>query len=156
MDNNLSSIETPLALDNDLHFLIAKVRTRGLSQVNEQLEPFDLKVSSYAVLSVASSGRRFTQTALATFLSLDPSHIVTLVDKLEARGLVERLPDPGDRRARIVVATDEGRRLDAQARERVTAAEETAMGALSPDERKTLKHLLKLMAQEEDISPVVD
>ncbi|MEM9563160.1 MAG: MarR family transcriptional regulator [Actinomycetota bacterium] len=43
-------------------------------------------------------------------LKLSPSHISRMVDRAEAAGLVERRPDPVDRRAKVVVLTAAGRR----------------------------------------------
>jgi DNA-binding MarR family transcriptional regulator len=53
-----------------------------------------------------------------------------LVDELEANGYVERRPDPGDARARLVVLTDRGERLCA-----------TAAGAIAEVEREWRDHL---------------
>ena len=44
-------------------------------------------------------------------LGLDPSQVVLLVDELAAAGLVERQAPEADRRTRLVVATQEGRRV---------------------------------------------
>ncbi len=41
-------------------------------------------------------------------LKLSPSHVSRMIDRAEAAGLVERRPDPADRRAKVVVLTDDG------------------------------------------------
>jgi DNA-binding MarR family transcriptional regulator len=48
---------------------------------------------------------------LAERLSCDASYITGLADRLEEKGLVERLPDPDDRRVRQLALTDEGRAM---------------------------------------------
>ena len=48
---------------------------------------------------------------LAQKLKCEPSNVTGIVDRLEARGLVERRPDPADRRVKVAAATDEGRRV---------------------------------------------
>ncbi len=48
---------------------------------------------------------------LAQKLKCEPSNVTGIVDRLEAWGLVERRPDPGDRRVKVAAATDEGRRV---------------------------------------------
>jgi DNA-binding MarR family transcriptional regulator len=45
---------------------------------------------------------------LAEALFCDASYVTGLVDKLEARGLVRRLPNPNDRRVKLVAATEAG------------------------------------------------
>ncbi|MYV70621.1 MarR family transcriptional regulator, partial [Streptomyces sp. SID2131] len=46
---------------------------------------------------------------IAQKLKCEPSNITGIVDRLEARGLVERRPAPDDRRVKLAVPTDEGR-----------------------------------------------
>ena len=45
---------------------------------------------------------------LARKLKCEPSNVTGIVDRLEARGLVERRPDPADRRVKLAAATEEG------------------------------------------------
>jgi DNA-binding MarR family transcriptional regulator len=68
--------------------------------------------------------------------------MVVAVDALEGEGLVERRPDPTDRRARIVVPTDAGRELLAQAEEVVLGVEDEMLADLSVEERRVLSGLL--------------
>jgi DNA-binding MarR family transcriptional regulator len=81
--------------------------------------------------------RRIAQT-----LSCEPSNITGIVDRLESRGLVERQPDPGDRRIKLVVATEAGRNASAELRESLDFAREP-LAALAPDERADLRDLLR-------------
>jgi len=81
--------------------------------------------------------RRIAQT-----LSCEPSNITGIVDRLEARGLVERQPDPGDRRIKLVVATEAGRTASAELRESLDFAREP-LAALAPAERTDLRDLLR-------------
>lgn len=46
------------------------------------------------------------QTALAEKLGVEPMTLVGFLDRLEAAGLIARLPDPNDRRAKLVHPTD--------------------------------------------------
>ena len=52
---------------------------------------------------------------LAEQMNCEASNLTGLVDRLESRGLVERRPDPGDRRVRLLALTDEGRRVSQEA-----------------------------------------
>ena len=69
---------------------------------------------------------------------------------LEAAGLVQRRPDPDDRRSPLLVLTDAGRaRADAAVTEHV-ANEAALLGALTAAERRTFDQLLrKLLASLE-------
>jgi DNA-binding MarR family transcriptional regulator len=61
-----------------------------------------------------------------------------LVAGLEREGLVERSPDPDDRRSTRLEATDEGRRILLEGRERRIAALDSLLDAATPEERRTL------------------
>ncbi|MEU5974119.1 MarR family transcriptional regulator [Streptomyces sp. NPDC047315] len=81
---------------------------------------------------------------LADRLVCEPSNITGIVDRLELRGLVERHPDPHDRRVKFAVATDEGaettQRLKGSLRELEALAPLADMTAV---EQRLLRDLLK-------------
>lgn len=87
---------------------------------------------------------------IAEHLRIAPRSATDVVDRLEERGLVERAPDPADRRALTVSLTRSGTevlaRVDAQ--RRVAAAD--FFGALDPAERHTLSSLLTRLARVPD------
>src|SRR5262245_54606401 len=53
---------------------------------------------------------------IAERLRCEPSNVTGIIDRLESRGLVERRPDPGDRRVKLAAATDTGRETAAKLR----------------------------------------
>ncbi|WP_189859834.1 MarR family transcriptional regulator [Streptomyces poonensis] len=81
---------------------------------------------------------------LAQKLKCEPSNVTGIVDRLEARGLVERRPDPNDRRVKLAAATQEGRRIAKGLRESLDFAREP-LAALSEEERLGLRELLRRM-----------
>ena len=133
-------------LANEIEFLTARARSLGSGRANNMLAELDLKVRSYSVLSLACSGENPSQRELADFLSLDPSQIVALVDQLERRGAVTRETDPRDRRSKVIVATTAGRNLYKRAEGIIRRAEDQSLSTLSPQERETLRDLLKRIA----------
>jgi DNA-binding MarR family transcriptional regulator len=130
------------ALAQEIAFLTARSRSRGNALANRLLVDLDLKVRHYAVLAMACSGTNPSQRELGSFLDLDPSQIVALVDVLEGRGLIRRAPDPRDRRSKILIATDAGHELYVQAAKRTREAEERMLQALTPAQRDQLRDLL--------------
>jgi DNA-binding MarR family transcriptional regulator len=145
---NVSGAHRLLASDlaTEIEFLAARARSVGTARANEFLAPLDLKVRSYSILALASSGHEPSQRELADFLSLDASQIVALVDELERRGLVSRAADPRDRRSNSIAATTAGLALYRAARDAVRRAESESLGALSVAERDTLRSLLARIA----------
>jgi DNA-binding MarR family transcriptional regulator len=67
------------------------------------------------------------------------------VDRLESRGLVQRLPDPADRRGVQVRLTDAGRSAVDGALEELLAREGDLLQALTADDRQSLAALLKTL-----------
>ncbi|MBC7273507.1 MarR family winged helix-turn-helix transcriptional regulator [Streptomyces broussonetiae] len=83
---------------------------------------------------------------LAHKLKCEPSNVTGIVDRLESRGLVERRPDPNDRRVKLAAATAEGRRVARDLRESLSFAREPLAG-LSEGERLALRDLLQRMLE---------
>ncbi|MEU1006851.1 MarR family winged helix-turn-helix transcriptional regulator [Streptomyces sp. NPDC088810] len=81
---------------------------------------------------------------LAQKLKCEPSNVTGIVDRLESRGLVERRPDPADRRVKVAAATEEGCRVARDLRESLHFAREP-LAALTDDERGSLRDLLRRM-----------
>ncbi|MGV9555164.1 MarR family winged helix-turn-helix transcriptional regulator [Streptomyces sp. NPDC003401] len=81
---------------------------------------------------------------LAVKLKCEPSNVTGIVDRLEARGLVERRPDPADRRVKLAAVTDEGRRTAKDLRETLRFAREP-LAELAEEEQLALRGLLRRM-----------
>jgi len=81
---------------------------------------------------------------LAQQLKCEPSNVTGIVDRLETRGLVERRPDPADRRVKLAAATTEGRKVARGLRDSLNFAREPLAG-LSEEERLSLRDLLRRM-----------
>lgn len=131
------------SISNDLGFLLAKLHAAGSVLTNAALAEFGLKVRSYSVLALACGNIGPTQREMAEFLSLDPSQIVALIDELEQHGLVERKPGISDRRQKLVVATAEGRKVQAAAQKAAKAAEARHLSMLSAQEVASLRSILR-------------
>lgn len=133
-------------LDDAVSFLLARANAVSMAAGNAALARTGLKVRSYSVLAMAVGREQPSQREIAEYLRLDPSQVVALVDDLQRRGLVERRPDPTDRRANTVVATDAGHALYRRAREDVAASEEAVLSELSDQQRSALAELLRPIA----------
>ena len=78
----------------------------------------------YLVLVTSGRGEPSSQLALAQHLGVNRTVMTYLLDDLERAGLVERRPDPADRRARRVAITDSGRTLLRELKDRLRQAED--------------------------------
>ncbi|MCX3059987.1 MarR family winged helix-turn-helix transcriptional regulator [Streptomyces beihaiensis] len=81
---------------------------------------------------------------VAQRLKCEPSNVTGIVDRLEARGLVERLSSPGDRRVKTAAPTAEGRRVARALGDSLDFAREPLAG-LSRDERLAFRGMLRRM-----------
>jgi DNA-binding MarR family transcriptional regulator len=95
------------------------------------------------VLRVVAEAGPLSQREISDEVGLDPSDVVGAVDILERAGLVERNPDPADRRRHAVAITPEGRRRSDRLRELMVEAEARALGNLDDAEREQLVALLE-------------
>jgi DNA-binding MarR family transcriptional regulator len=100
----------------------------------------------YQVLSAAAEGKVSSQLALAHYLGIDRTVMTYLIDDLEAAGLVERRPDPADRRARRLVATEPGAELLVALDRRLRAAEAHLLLPLDDGERDSFRSQMRLLA----------
>jgi DNA-binding MarR family transcriptional regulator len=87
-----------------------------------------------------------TQIELAKLSDLDKTTMVVTLDELEAAGLAERRPAATDRRARIVVVTDEGRRVAAAGEQIVDRVHGEVLAALPAADRDVFSNALIQLA----------
>lgn len=88
-----------------------------------------------------------SQAGLGRRSGIHFSDIVAAINELADRKLVERAPDPADRRRNIITITAAGRRQLRRLDRQVTRVQDELLAPLSPDEREALTRLLaKLLA----------
>ncbi|HRQ55860.1 MAG TPA: MarR family transcriptional regulator [Azoarcus taiwanensis] len=96
----------------------------------------------FGVLALVEANPGMTQAQLAEAIQLDRSSIVSILDKLEARGLVERRRAPNNRRSNALRLTADGEALVAELLPEVHAHEQRLVRHLDADEQRTLRALL--------------
>jgi MarR family transcriptional regulator, organic hydroperoxide resistance regulator len=135
--------------DDDLAALCA-VAGRNLGEAEGPvLAEHGLSMWQYVVLSALAAGAAPSQLVLAQQIHYDKTRLITLLDGLEADGLVTRAPDPADRRARVVRLTRAGRRRHSAIRAQIRAMEERKLTGLSPEERRVLRSALAHLANSD-------
>jgi DNA-binding MarR family transcriptional regulator len=112
--------------------------------------PHGISFGEYLVLAAlrrAGPPYRMNPTALFNSVILSSGAMTNRLDRLEAIGLIERQPDPTDRRVRLVALTDRGRELVDVAVVSHLENEQRLLAALDAGEREQLAGLLrKLLA----------
>jgi MarR family transcriptional regulator, lower aerobic nicotinate degradation pathway regulator len=134
------------ALARNTGFLVSHVGVLASRHFAERIATVGLVPREWGALNVLDRQDFVTQHALCQSVGMDPSTMVSTIDDLEAKGLVERRRNPQDRRAHAVHITDKGRRTLAEARKLARGAQEELLAPLSKQEREQLHALLLRMA----------
>lgn len=134
-------------------YLASWVSKRARADVQRRLAAYDLSTPDFGVIAALSDGGALSQQQLADGLGADKSHIVRLVDQLEARRLVQRSADPGDRRRHRVEVTPAGRALYRKTRQVIEQVEAEHLRVLTASERRTLTRLLQRVLRAQDDGP---
>jgi DNA-binding MarR family transcriptional regulator len=114
------------------------------------LKPHDVTTEQAHVLSVLWSEGPMTIGALQRLLALSSPTLTGVLDRMEAQGLVRRVPSPGDRRA-MVIEPRVTPRHRAKIEATLDASEAALFGALGAPERRELLRLMdKCIAKLDD------
>jgi DNA-binding MarR family transcriptional regulator len=147
-DGDTSGCEDALA--DDLGWGLGMIFRGYVSAAHQAVADLPGGPRGYQVLSAAAQGTVGSQLALAQHLGVDRTVMTYLLDDLEAAGLIERRPDPADRRARRIVATGQGNELLTSLNDRLRAAEAHLLAPLSVETRDTFRAQVRLLATQLD------
>jgi DNA-binding MarR family transcriptional regulator len=154
MDNEMPPPTAPeRTLGLVLHDVARFLRKRFEQRAREA--DLGLTRAQWSVLAHLARHEGINQAALAQILEIEPITLVRLLDRLQAAGLVERRPDPSDRRARVLSLTPAARPLLDRIWALAAVVREEAMAGLDEEEREHLfRMLLKIKANLTE--PVLD
>jgi DNA-binding MarR family transcriptional regulator len=109
----------------------------------ERMAVFDLRIVDFSVLCLITHNPGITSKQLCNTLGVQAPNLVSMVNTLEERQLIKRLPHPNDGRAMGLHLTDAGEKMMRSAEKVASQLEVVATAKLSDEERKTLVTLLK-------------
>ncbi|MFG2107550.1 MarR family winged helix-turn-helix transcriptional regulator [Micromonospora chersina] len=124
------------------------VARRLRHQSRRTLEPWEINPGHARALAVLMRHGAVRLSTLAEHLRIAPRSATEVVDGLAERGLVERRPDPVDRRATLVALTGEGERVGEAIRVARAAEAERFFGALDPADRAELTRILRRLRDD--------
>lgn len=133
-------------LDAQAGFLLRRAHQRHTALFANGMAAADLTPMQFSALVRVVALGRATQNHLGRLVATDPATIQGVVRRLEARGLVQRLPDPADRRTTVLAPTAAGLDLAAAAIPAARAITEATLAPLRPDERRQFLQLLSKVA----------
>ena len=138
----------------DLGWALTTVLRAYVHAADRVLEDLPGGSRAFRLLVAVARDHLPSQLAVAHSAGLDRTVVTYLLDDLAAAGLVERQPDPADRRARRVVLTEAGGRRLEEFERRLRGVEDDVLGILGTDDGARLRSLLGRVAGElRDMEP---
>jgi DNA-binding MarR family transcriptional regulator len=125
-------------------FLVAQLGGLAAMRFAERLAPLGLSPAQAGLLRAVNDRPGRSQQALSAELSLLPSRLVAMVDELEGDGVLERRPNPTDRRHHALHLTPAGEQL---LREIGQVAQQHAHAFLAPLDAEGQQTLATLLGQ---------
>lgn len=128
---------------------LMRVQQLVLGHLDALLRPHELTFARYEALVLLSftAHGSLPLGKMGERLQVHPTSVTSIVDRLEAAGLVVRRPHPTDRRATLAEITSEGRALVEEATGDLVAAD-FGLGALDGDGLAALSELLRPIRRE--------
>jgi DNA-binding MarR family transcriptional regulator len=112
--------------------------------LERQLAPFGVTAQQAALLLHANR-QQSSPSQLMTVLGTDTAGMTKLLDRLEAKDLIERHPNPGDRRSVVIALTEHGRELAPRLAPVFGRITKQLFSGFSTDEIRVLTTMLERM-----------
>ena len=122
----------PFSKNREILFLISDVGRLLRTYADQKARQFGMTRAQWAVLLKLERHEGVQQSDLAEFLEIQPITLTRLVDRLCDSGLIERRPDPNDRRAKRLYLTAAARPLLEKISEQVEEVAEEVLAGLDP------------------------
>jgi DNA-binding MarR family transcriptional regulator len=136
-------------------FLLAQVGAHAASKFGERIATIGLTPPHAGIFRLLAVTQGLSQQDLSTRLGIHPSRLVAILDELESRGLLERKPNPEDRRQYAVHLTAKGRDIFARIGQIARRHQDALCASLTEEERQKLAELLQKIAHEQGLTPGV-
>jgi DNA-binding MarR family transcriptional regulator len=140
----------PREFRNSAAFLLKRLGFRLKERTLQAYETTGLSPYDHGVLALLEEEPVETQAMIADALGYDRSHLVGVLDDLEARELIARRRDPADRRCHLVTLTPAGKEAVARLRLVAKQVDDEFFEPLTADERAQLFGLLQRIARHHD------
>lgn len=147
--------QTLLVQPSGVAILLAQVGAHATERFAARVGELGLTPAHVGVLRAVARRPGLSQQELAADLRVLPSKIVTLVDELEARGVIERHRGTADRRQYALQLSARAQHDLARVRQAVAAHDQDITAALTAPERKQLAALLSKVADAQGLAPGV-
>ncbi len=136
-------------------FLLAQIGAHAAQRFAERISDLELSPPDIGLLRMIATQPGRSQRSLSAELGVVPSRVVTLIDNLDHKGLVERRRSATDRRNHELHLTPKAQQLMGQVWQIATAHEGDICAGLDDTEYEHLATLLNRIAEQQQLTPGV-
>jgi len=133
---------------------VMRVQQLMIGALDAALKPFDLTFARYEVLVLLTFSRTgaLPLSKIGERLMVHPTSITNAIDRLEAHGFVERVPDATDRRRTFASLTSAGQKVVTEATQVLTGIDFAVTGLSAADQKEAYELLRSLRAAAGDFA----
>lgn len=136
-----------IELNECINYLLTKAQMAVTQDFKAALAPYDITPVQCGVLNCLYKDDGLGLKALCDRLAVNASTMTGVVDRLEAKGIVERRLDPTDRRALAVFLTNKGWDLESITTKTILESNEFVTKTFTKEEVDELKVILRTLAE---------
>ena len=137
----------------ELGFLVSAVRGAIWSAIEAELQSLDVTAAQFVVFNSIARGKGRTIGEFCRLLGYDSGAMTRLLDRIEKKGLIRRVPNPDDRRSFLLELTPESKVLFPQAQRKVQAVFKRLLAGFSEEQAAALKQSLEQLLANASRTP---
>lgn len=137
----------PAGLDELPGHYIRRLQQIAVAVFLQETEAHGVTPVQFAALHTVDHTPGIDQRTLAGRVGLDTSTVAGVIDRLEARGLIERQASPADRRVRLLALTREGSKALQAVEPDMLKAQERILAPLRKAERAEFMRMLRVLVE---------
>ena len=139
--------ELPIQVESLPGHSIRRLQQIAVAIFLQETEAFGITPIQFAVMGKLQEKANLDQKTVAKSIGLDTSTIGGVIDRLEARGLVQRNAAENDRRVHLLSLTQDGYHLLSEVGPAVLMAQERILSPLTSDEQTAFLNMLQRLIQ---------
>jgi len=130
-------------IEECIFYQLSKANQAAARFLSERLAPSNVTAVQGVVLNFLSEQDAITSKRLGQRTKLDSATLTGILDRLEATGLVERRPNPADRRAILICLSRKGKKVASDVHSVIQKANRELLAGFGVQEERGLKAMLR-------------
>lgn len=136
-----------MELTQCINYLLTTAQHSVFQYLNGKLSAYDITPSQYGVLSCLWQREFATPKQISEILCLETSTISGVLDRMQKKGLIDRVINREDRREVRVIPTEKGKALEEPISKIIDEVNEEVLKCFSEGEIQALKNQLRIIAE---------